>query len=124
VLSDYFDRGNFADAQVFRSLMDNLDVQPMVSGAITESAEAWLCESGGSYELRVLDCGLKRENVIFAQQTEYGLERAYDFAIRVPLAIARVTNRATGEDIAFTQSDGLVRFRIDTGSQHLVIGLG
>lgn len=123
VLSDYFDRGNWAYADVLRLLLGKLGVSPMAGGDIPRSAEVWLCESDAGYELRVLDCSLKRENVLYAQQTEYSLTRDYVFSVRTSREVTAVTDKCAGEPVPFTISDGAVSFNLRTGSQFVVVGL-
>lgn len=121
--SDCFDRGNWADAHVLRDLLALIDIEPMVSGDIPASAEVSLYESDSGLELRVLDCSLKRENVIFAQQTEYGVERHYKLAIRTPAPVTQLIDKATGQPVPFTVDDGIVKFQCQTDSPFLSVGL-
>ncbi len=123
VLSDYFDRGNWSDSEAFRLLLGKAGIGPIVSGRIPESAEVWLCESESGYELRVLDCGLKRENVIFAQQTEYALTRDYSFSIRTPRPVSKAVDKSTELAIPSSSASGALTFAIHSSSPFLVIAL-
>lgn len=123
IASDYFDRGDWFHQLAFGRLWMAIDAPPFVCGNIPGSAEVWLYETEEGYELRVLDCSLKRENVIFAQQTEYELERRYDFFMRTPRRITGVFDKDTGQAISVTEEEGADRFEVKSSKPYLVISL-
>lgn len=123
LLSDYFDRGNWSDAAAFRTLLGRYGIEPIVSGKIPESAEVWLCETDQGYELRLLDCALKRENVLFAQQTEYVAERDYEITVRAPKPIGYALDKSSGQALTSSSGGGVITFSTHTDQQYLVIGL-
>lgn len=121
--SDYWARGNWAVGELMESMLGLLDVCPLVCGNIPAATEVWLCADERSIELRALDCSLKRENVPFAQQTEYGITRSYRFEVEQIVPVSRIEDRVTGNALPFTVEGRRIVVETESREPYVVLRL-
>lgn len=121
IFSDYYNWGNWAHREVISRFIGFLGLQPLVSGKIPASAQVTLHGSGSAIELRVLDCSLKWENIPFAHETEYDLERRYQFLLRLNLLPSDICDRESGESVPFTFKDNIASFEVRTCKPYFVM---
>ena len=120
--SDYHTRGNWATGELMEKMLKLLDVRTLVAGRIPASTEVWLCAGERSMELRALDCSLKRENVPYAQQTEYDMARTYRFEVEALVPVNNVEDRMDGSALTFAVQDGRVVVELESREPYVVLG--